>query len=91
MHFNKKTALALAALLPAMASAQPDCDQPDYLNTELPAEQRADDLLHHLTLEEKIQLMTDVSEGIDRLGIKRYNWWNEALHGVARSDRKSVV
>src|SRR2546428_12709016 len=38
-----------------------------------------------MTLEEKVSQLQDVAPAIDRLGIPRYNWWNEALHGVARS------
>jgi beta-glucosidase len=43
------------------------------------------DLVSRMTLEEKVSQMQDVAPAIDRLGIPRYNWWNEALHGVARS------
>ena len=52
-----------------------------YLNTQLTAEQRADDLLKRLTLEEKVQLMMDTSPAIERLQIPQFQWWNEALHG----------
>ncbi|MBR2196164.1 MAG: hypothetical protein IJ911_11175, partial [Salinivirgaceae bacterium] len=45
------------------------------------AEQRAADLLSQLTLEEKASLVLNSSPAIPRLGIKSYNWWNEALHG----------
>lgn len=47
-------------------------------------------LLQELTLEEKISLMMDVSKPVERLGIKPYNWWNEALHGVARAGLATV-
>jgi beta-glucosidase len=43
-----------------------------------------------MTLEEKVSQMTDVAPAIDRLGIPAYNWWNEALHGVARSGLATV-
>ncbi|MCR5042056.1 MAG: glycoside hydrolase family 3 protein, partial [Clostridia bacterium] len=43
-----------------------------------------------LTAEEKISMLTDVSAGVDRLGLPRYNWWNEALHGVARAGYATV-
>lgn len=43
-----------------------------------------------MTLEEKISLMMDVSKPVERLGIKPYNWWNEALHGVARAGLATV-
>ena len=47
-------------------------------------------MLKRLTLEEKVGLMQDVSRPVDRLGVKTYNWWNEALHGVARSGLATV-
>lgn len=53
-------------------------------------DERAEDLLKRLTLEEKVLLMQDASKPIERLGIKPYNWWNEALHGVARAGLATV-
>lgn len=64
--------------------------QPAYKNSDLSPEQRAEDLLQQLTLEEKVALMMDNSQPVERLGIKPYNWWNEALHGVARSGLATV-
>lgn len=61
-----------------------------YLNTKHSFEERADDLLSQLTLEEKANLMRYDSPGIDRLGIPAYNWWNECLHGVGRSGLATV-
>ncbi|GAE84057.1 beta-glucosidase [Bacteroides reticulotermitis JCM 10512] len=61
-----------------------------YQNTSLSAEQRAEDLLHRLTLEEKVALMQNSSPAIPRLGIKEYDWWNEALHGVGRAGLATV-
>src|SRR2546427_11230769 len=66
--------------------ATPLCAQtPDYQNPDLPFERRVADLLSRMTLEEKASQMQDVAPAIPRLGIPGYNWWNEALHGVARS------
>lgn len=56
-----------------------------FRNTGLPIEQRVKDLVSRLTLEEKVLQMMENAPAIDRLGIPAYNWWNEALHGVARS------
>lgn len=63
------------------------CSHQTYKSTSLSPDERAKLLLQELTLEEKVMLMMDSSKPIERLGIKPYNWWNEALHG----DRKSVV
>ena len=54
-----------------------------YQNPSLSAHERAVDLCGRLTLEEKASLMLDDSPAIPRLGIKRFQWWSEALHGVA--------
>lgn len=61
-----------------------------YQNPKMKAEQRADDLLKRLSLEEKVQLMMDVSPAIDRLQIPQFQWWNEALHGVGRNGYATV-
>ncbi len=61
-----------------------------YLDTSLTFEERATDLLSRLTLEEKVSLMLYDSPAIERLGIPAYNWWNECLHGVARSGLATV-
>ena len=54
-----------------------------YQNPQLSAQERAKDLCSRLTLEEKAQLMLDESPAIPRLGIKKFFWWSEALHGAA--------
>lgn len=59
-------------------------------NPALTARQRAADLCRRLTLEEKAQLMVDRSPAIPRLGIPQFEWWNEALHGVARNGKATV-
>jgi beta-glucosidase len=51
---------------------------------------RVADLLHQLSLEEKISLLGYESKPVDRLGIPAYNWWNEALHGVARAGNATI-
>lgn len=61
-----------------------------YQNSNLTPEQRATDLLQRLTLEEKASLMQNASPAIPRLGIRPYEWWNEALHGVARAGLATV-
>ncbi|HEY6224154.1 MAG TPA: glycoside hydrolase family 3 C-terminal domain-containing protein [Gemmatimonadales bacterium] len=76
-----RTLLLLGATIAAPLAAQ----TPDYRNPDLPFTRRVDDLVSRLTLAEKVSQMMDVAPGIERLGIPAYNWWNEALHGVARS------
>lgn len=66
------------------------CSSNDFRDNSLPSEKRAELLLKELTPEEKISLMMDVSKPIERLGIRQYNWWNEALHGVARAGLATV-
>ncbi len=61
-----------------------------FQNPKLSTEERAKDLVSRLTLEEKAILMCDQSEPISRLGIKRFNWWSEALHGYANNDSVTV-
>ena len=61
-----------------------------FRDANLTAEQRADDLIKRLSVKEKISLMQNVSPAIERLGIKSYDWWNEALHGVARAGLATV-
>ena len=57
-------------------------EKPAYLNTSLPAEQRAADLVHRMTVEEKVSQLVNQSRAIPRLNVPDYDWWSEALHGV---------
>lgn len=83
----KKTVLFLLIFLCTVTLwAQP---QP-WQNPNLSSEERAQDLLSRLTLEEKVILMNDISEAIPRLGVKNFNWWSEALHGLANNDSVTV-
>ncbi|MGA8042369.1 MAG: glycoside hydrolase family 3 C-terminal domain-containing protein [Terracidiphilus sp.] len=66
----------------AAAGAQ-DASRPAYLDTSLPAEQRAADLVHRMTLEEKASQLVNQARAIPRLHVPSYDWWSEALHGVA--------
>ena len=63
---------------------------PLYKNPELPIEARVDDLLSRLTLEEKVAQMMNATPAIERLGVPAHDYWNEALHGVARSGTATV-
>lgn len=65
-------------------------DRLPYLNTDLSFEERADDLVARMTLEEKVGQMVHEAPAIERLGIPEYNWWNECLHGVGRAGLATV-
>ncbi|HUP03653.1 MAG TPA: glycoside hydrolase family 3 C-terminal domain-containing protein [Bryobacteraceae bacterium] len=69
---------AIALALPFVAGAQ----QPAYLNPNLPIEQRIDDLIPRLTLQEKADLLGTTAPAIDRLKIPVMNGWNQSLHGI---------
>ena len=84
-----KAAWAILLLsLPLTMSAP--ASQPKYKNPNLSAHERAVDLCSQLTLEEKAKLMLDESPAIPRLGIKKFFWWSEALHGAANMGNVTV-
>ena len=62
-----------------------------YQNTSLTFEERVNDLVSRMTLDEKISQMMNASPAIERLSVPSYNWWNECLHGVARSGINATV
>lgn len=62
-----------------------------FLDTKLSFEERASDLVSRLTLEEKVLQMLNDAPAIERLGIPSYNWWNECLHGIGRTEYKVTV
>jgi beta-glucosidase len=70
------------AFLTCGAGAQ-DSSKPPYLNTELSPEERAADLVHRMTLQEKASQLVNQARAIPRLGVPAYDWWSESLHGVA--------
>lgn len=86
MNTGLKFALGVCSLSLLFSCAQ----KLPYQDISLTAEQRAEDLLPRLTLEEKVALMQNASPAIPRLGIKEYDWWNEALHGVGRAGLATV-
>ncbi|MDT0643556.1 glycoside hydrolase family 3 N-terminal domain-containing protein [Zunongwangia sp. F363] len=61
-----------------------------FRNPALPVDERVQDLINRLTLEEKAMQMVHNSPAVERLGIPEYNWWNEALHGIGRSGVATV-
>lgn len=78
--------LGVLALAAALTGCAPSADErPAYLDTSLSAEERAADLVARMTLEEKVSQLQNDTPAIERLGVPAYEWWNEALHGVARA------
>jgi beta-glucosidase len=75
-------ALACGAVYVAGAQNAP---KPAYLDTSLSAEQRAADLVGRMTLEEKASQLVNQARPIPRLNVPEYDWWSEALHGVAQN------
>ena len=61
-----------------------------FQDASLSAGERADDLLGRLSLEQKVSLMMNDSPAIPEFGIRRYDWWSEALHGAARAGKATV-
>jgi beta-glucosidase len=80
----------LAALIGLAVAAVAEAQPPAYLDPSLSFERRAADLVRRMTLAEKVSQMQDDAPAIERLGVHAYNWWNEGLHGVARSGLATV-
>jgi beta-glucosidase len=88
---KKLQALPVLAIIMLIAiSCTPEKNIDDYLNPDLSTEVRVKDLISRMTVEEKISQMMDRADSIPRLGVPMYNWWNEGLHGVARSGTATV-
>jgi beta-glucosidase len=83
------TFLFVAALASVAQTAQPSGTAP-YLNPALPLNERVDDLVSRMTLEEKASQLVNQARAIPRLQIPAYDWWSEALHGVANAGTATV-
>ncbi|MBR1394139.1 MAG: glycoside hydrolase family 3 C-terminal domain-containing protein [Prevotella sp.] len=83
-YFSLLFSLMLTGSLSVHAQQYP------YQDSRLSIDQRVDDLLGRLTLEEKTRLMMNGSPAIPRLDIPAWNWWSEALHGVGRNGVATV-
>lgn len=83
-----KIKLTLAAILCAVCSIV--AAQTIYLDPSKPIDARVKDLVSRMTLDEKVHQMMNTAPAIPRLGVPAYDWWNEALHGVARSGVATV-
>lgn len=76
----------ILTLVPLVISAQ---NYP-FQNPDLPIEERVNDLISRMSLEEKAGQLMYNAPAIERLGVPEYNWWNECLHGVARAGRATI-
>ncbi len=83
--------LGIALLLATARAGAQDFKSYPMWNPSLPVEQRVNDVVSRLTLEEKVAQMLNATPAITRLGIPAYDWWNEVLHGVARTPFRTTV
>ena len=90
MNIKRYKRCLWALMLLSWSTTNITAQQLPYQNPNLTAEQRAEDLLGRLTLEEKTLLMMNSSPAIPRLGIPSFDWWSEALHGVGRNGIATV-
>src|SRR5271165_3021098 len=79
--------LTFLSVLTSPAYSQQGSDKPSsppvYLDPKAPVDRRVDDLVSRMTLEEKASQLVNQARAIPRLGVPAYDWWSEALHGVA--------
>ena len=89
---SSKSCLLVLSVFVLLALITPAKTQsvPPYKNPNLPVEARVNDLVSRMTLEEKVSQMQNAAPAIEHLGIPPYDWWNEALHGVARAGYATV-
>ena len=90
VHVLLAAVLACSLMQTAFAQTKAGNTAPAYRDVSLPIEKRVDDLVLRMTLEEKVRQMQHTAPAIPRLGVPPYDWWSEALHGVARvrNDRR---
>jgi len=77
-------------ILSAVVGLSSCSNTPIYKDKNASAHDRAVSIVSEMTLEEKVSLMRHEAEALPRLGVKQYNWWNEALHGVGRAGKSTV-
>jgi len=88
---RKKIKYQILILFSFLCSAQNNIAKFPFQDTNLTFEERVENLVSQLTLEEKVAQMLNAAPAIPRLGIPAYDWWNETLHGVARTPFKTTV
>jgi beta-glucosidase len=80
----------LLSVFPAIAQSAPPAKEPLYLDPSQPIPTRVDDLISRMTLEEKASQLVNQARAIPRLHVPAYDWWSEALHGVANAGTATV-
>jgi beta-glucosidase len=86
----KSIVLFIALLFTGSMVAFAQAPRYAFKNPSLAVDARLHNLLSQLTIKEKVSLLGYRNKGVSRLGIPAYNWWNEALHGVARAGEATV-
>ena len=84
------TMLMIVGFVAVSNSMAQTSSAPPYLNPSLPIEQRVDDLVGRMTLDEKASQLVNQARAIPRLQVPAYDWWSEALHGVANAGTATV-
>ncbi len=87
LFLPKLTTISICLLLNTLLFAQPAFP---FQDPKMDSEDRVNDLLERLSLQEKTAMMRYNSPGVERLGIPPYNWWNESLHGIGRAGKATV-
>ena len=88
MHSRACVLVALLSLFFIPVALAQTAETMPYLNPGLSTEQRVDDLISRMTLDEKASQLVNQARAIPRLQIPEYDWWSEALHGVAMPGRR---
>ncbi len=84
------TAMIFVAVFSSVAQTTPPASAPPYLDPTLPLSERVDDLVSRMTLDEKASQLVNQARAIPRLKVPAYDWWSEALHGVANAGTATV-
>lgn len=88
---HRKLAFLICSVFSIQALfAQTSIEVLPYKDPKLPTEQRVQDLISRMTLEEKVSQLAHTADAVPRLGVPEYDWWNEGLHGVARAGYATV-
>jgi beta-glucosidase len=88
--FTLPIVVLFVAVFSSLAQTTKPSSVPPYMNPTLPMNERVDDLVARMTLEEKASQLVNQARAIPRLQVPAYDWWSEALHGVANAGTATV-